>query len=101
MKIRKGDKVIVISGKDRGKTGVVTHAFPQKNQVLLEGVNLRRKHEKPRGSRKGQIVERATPIHASNVMIVDPKTNTGTRISIRRKDGERVRVAKKSGAELS
>lgn len=92
--------MVVITGKDRGKTGTVTRAFPRHNLVLLEGINMKKKHEKPRGSRKGRVVERATPIHASNVMIVDPKTNKGTRIVIRRKDGARIRIAQKSGAEL-
>ncbi|MBI3573548.1 50S ribosomal protein L24, partial [Candidatus Kaiserbacteria bacterium] len=58
------------------------------------------KHEKPRGNRKGQVVERATPMHASNVMIVDPKTNKGTRVGISRKNGKRVRIAKRSGTEF-
>lgn len=92
--------MVVITGKDRGKTGVVTQAFPRENRVLIEGINLKKKHEKPRGTRKGQVVERATPIHASDVMIVDPKTGTGTRVSIIRKDGTRTRVAKKSNTEV-
>lgn len=100
MKIKKGDKVVVITGKDRGKTGTVAEAFPKTNRVLVDGINMRKKHEKARGSRKGQIVERSTPLHVSNVMIADPKGGKGTRIGIVRKDGVRTRVAKKSGQEL-
>jgi large subunit ribosomal protein L24 len=100
MKIKKGDKVIVISGKDKGKAGVVSAAMPKDNKVLIEGVNLRKKHEKARGARKGQIVERAMPLHISNVMIADPKSGKGTRVGILRKDGVRSRVAKKSNTEF-
>lgn len=100
MKIKKGDKVVVITGKDRGKMGAVTEAFPKTNRVLVEGINMKKKHEKARGSRKGQIVERAMPVHVSNVMILDPKGGKGTRIGIVRKDGARTRVAKKSGSEF-
>lgn len=91
---------MVIAGKDRGKTGTVTEAFPRELKVLVDGVNMKKKHEKPRGNRKGQIVERAMPLHVSNVMIVDPKGGKRTRVGIVRKDGARVRIAKKSGQEF-
>lgn len=100
MKIKKGDKVIVIAGKDRGKTGMVSEAFPKTNHVLVDGVNMKKKHEKARGNRKGQVVERAAPLHVSNVMILDPKTNKGTRVGIVRTDGVRTRVGRKSGSEF-
>lgn len=101
MKIKKGDKVIVIAGKDRGKTGIVSIVIPKGNQVLVDGVNIKKKHLKSRQKDKGgQIVEKALPIHASNVMLVDSKTNKRTRISIKRNNGVRVRVAKKSGQEI-
>lgn len=100
MKIKKGDKVIVIAGKDRGKTGTVSAAFPEADRVLVDGINLQKKHQKPRGNRKGETVERPTPIHVSNVMLVDPKTGKGTRIGIVRKDGARVRIAKRSKQEV-
>lgn len=100
MKIKKGDKVIIRAGKDRGKAGTVTEAFPKKDMVLVEGLNLRKKHQKPRGNRKGQVVERATPMHVSNVMIADPKSGKGTRVGISRKGGKRTRIAKKSGTEF-
>lgn len=103
MKIKKGDKVIVISGKDRGKTGTVSRAFPKTDMVLIEGVNIKKKHQKPRGrnARKGQILEKAHPIHVSNVMIVDPKEGKRTRIRIVRADGARTRVTKKSHTTLA
>lgn len=100
MKIKKGDKVIVIAGKDRGKTGTVAEAFPRRDQILVDGVNLKKKHEKARGTRKGQVVERAMPFHVSNVMILDPQTGKGSRIGIMRKDGKRIRVSKKSKTEF-
>jgi large subunit ribosomal protein L24 len=100
MKIKKGDKVVVIAGKDRGKTGVVAEAFPKTGRILIEGINLKKKHEKPRGDRKGRVVERAMPFHVSNAMIVDPKTGTGSRVGIKRVSGARTRIAKKSGSEF-
>lgn len=100
MKIKKGDKVIVISGKDAGKTGTVTRVLPREDRIFVEGVNVRTKHEKARGTQKGRIVERETPIHVSNVMIADPKSGKGTRVGIMRKDGKRVRIAKKSKTEF-
>lgn len=67
MHIKKGDKVTVITGTDKGKSGTVTKALPRDNRVVVEGINVRKKHKKARGSAKGQIVEMAMPIHASNV----------------------------------
>lgn len=80
MKIKKGDKVLVITGTDKGKTGVVARAYPAQNRVVVEGVNIRKKHQKAkRSSAKGQVIEKPMPIHASNVMHIDPKTGKGTR----------------------
>ena len=102
MRIKKGDKVVVIAGKSRGETGTITRAFPRKNMVLLEGINMVKRHRKPNAkNRNGQIVDMAQPIHASNVMIVDPKSGKPTRIKITRdKEGSAMRVAIKSGQEL-
>lgn len=101
MKIKKGDKVLVIAGKDRGKTGTVVRAFPRNEQVILEEVNVVKKHQRSNQSRgKGQIVERAMPIHVSNVMIVDPKSGARTRITGKKVDGKYTRIAKKSGTKL-
>lgn len=101
MKIKKGDKVVVVSGKDKGTSGVVTHVLPLDEKVIVEGVNIRKKHQRPRRTgEKGSIVEKAMPIAASNVMVVDPKTGKPTRVKIVRKDGVRTRVAQKSGETL-
>ena len=102
MKIKKGDNVIVISGKDRGKTGKVFRALPREDMVIIEGVNVKKKHQRPRrANQKGQIIDRAAPIHVSNVMIVDPKTNKPTRIGYKIGENGKIRVAKKSGTVLS
>lgn len=92
---------MVIAGKDRGKTGVVGRAFPKLGLVIVEGINMRKKHQKSteRG-KKGQIVEREAPVRVSNIMFVDQKSGKRTRVGIVRKDGKRVRVAKKSGSEV-
>lgn len=101
MKIKKNDKVIVTAGKDKGKTGTVTLAIPKENKVIVEGVNMRKKHQKPRrGGQQGQILEKALPIHVSNVMLVDPKSGKPTRVGVERKNGKRARVTKKSKSEL-
>jgi large subunit ribosomal protein L24 len=102
MKLKKGDKVIVIAGKAKGESAAIVRVLPQDDMVLLDGINMSKRHRKPSAqNRQGQIIERATPIHVSNVMLVDPKTGKPTRIKISRdKDGGRTRVAVKSGQEL-
>lgn len=101
-KIKKGDHVIVTTGKDRDKKGVVLAVFPKKQRVLVEGVNMIKRHTKPSmSSPDGGIVEREALIHISNVAIVDPKTGGPTRIGYKfLADGTKVRVAKKSGEVL-
>jgi large subunit ribosomal protein L24 len=102
MKIRKGDNVIVTSGKDKGKTGTVARALPAKEMVLIDGLNMKKRHQKARrGGVKGQIVDKAMPIHVSNVSLVDPKKGGVTRIRIVREEGKRTRVAVKSGSTIS
>ena len=101
MDLRKGDKVIVIAGKDKGKTGEIQKVDPKTNRVVVEGVNLRKKHKKPtQNNPEGSIVEIYAPIDASNVMIVDPKTQKPTGIGHKIVKGKKGRVAKKSGTEL-
>jgi large subunit ribosomal protein L24 len=98
--IRKNDLVIVRAGKDRGKRGRVLRVISSTNRVVVEGVNLIKRHTRPNPQRniKGGIVEREAPIHASNVMLVDPDTNQPTRIGHQTlADGRRVRIARKSG----
>ncbi len=100
-RIRKGDDVIVISGKDRGKTGTVLTVFPEGERVLVEGINIMKRHTKPRPPNEpGGVVERPAPIHQSNVALIDPKSKTATRVRIEEVDGKRVRVAVKSGVRI-
>jgi large subunit ribosomal protein L24 len=101
MHVKKGDKVMVISGKDKGKTGVILAAFPKKNRVIVEGVNIVKKHAKPsQANPQGGIISQEAPIHVSNVMPLDPKTNEPTRVGYKVVDGKKVRIAKKSGQPL-
>lgn len=98
MFIRKDDTVIVLTGKDRGKTGKVLRALPETNQVVIEGINLRKKHQRPtRANQKGQIVDRPAPLNISNVSLVDPKTGKPSRVRFEKKDGKKVRVSVKGG----
>lgn len=101
MNFKVGDKVVVISGKDKGKEGLITKTLRAENRVVVEGVNVVKKHVKPNGQAAGSIVEMEAPIHASNVMHLDPKTNKRTRIGHTvDKNGKKVRVAKKSNEIL-
>ena len=98
--LRKNDTVVVRTGKDRGKRGRVLMVLPEKNRVVIEGVNLIKRHTRPNPQKniKGGIVEREAPIHASNVMLLDPETNQPTRVGHKMlSDGRKVRVGRKSG----
>lgn len=95
--IKKGDKVIVIAGADRGAKGEVLEVFPSKNRAVVEGVNIRKKHTKPQHDNPGGINEIAAPIHISNLMLVDPKSGDATRVGRRVENGKVVRYSKKSG----
>lgn len=102
MKLRKGDEVLVISGEDRGKRGKVLKVVREKNRVVVEGVNFIRRHTRPSQSNpQGGIVEREAAMHASNVMLVDPRGGRPTRVGTRvNEDGSRDRVARRSGEVL-
>lgn len=101
MKLKTGDKVVVIAGKSKGKEGTVLKVFKNENKVIVEGANMVKKHIKPNGEGTGSIVEREALIDASNVMILDPKTKKPTRIGhTTNKAGKKVRVAKKSNETL-
>jgi large subunit ribosomal protein L24 len=107
LRIRRDDTVRIIAGKDRGRTGRVKSVDPKHNRVYVEGVNIVKRHIKPRTLRDtqraqelGGIVEMEGPVHISNVMLVDPSSGDPTRIGIKREDGKRVRIAKKSGKEI-
>ncbi|AMB96248.1 MULTISPECIES: 50S ribosomal protein L24 [Aerococcus] len=101
MRIKTGDKVEIIAGKDKGVQGTVLKTFPKKDRVLVEGANLVKKHQRPsQANPQGGIIEEEAAIHVSNVQLIDPETNEKTRVAIEERDGKRVRVAKKSGKAL-
>ena len=107
MKIRRDDLVIILSGKDRGKTGKVTRVDPTKERVYVDGLNMIKRHERPRqvsGAQRaesvGGVIERPGPIHVSNVALLDPADNRPTRIGIERVDGKSFRVARRSGRRI-
>jgi large subunit ribosomal protein L24 len=102
MNFKTGDKVVVIAGSNKGKEGKITTILKDENRVVVEGVNLTKKHIKPNGQNAGSIVDREAPIHASNVMHLDPKSNKRTRIGHDTdKKGNKVRVAKKSNEKIN
>ena len=101
MRVKREDTVVVIAGKDKGKTGKVVKVFPKTNKVIVEGVNVVTKHQKPNAiNPQGGIINKEAPIHVSNVMPLDPETGKGTRVRFEMKDGKKVRVAVKSGKEI-
>lgn len=102
MKIKKGDNVIVLTGQDKGKTGKVLKALPLENKVIIEGVNISKKHSKNKFAQdqKGEIIDKTMPVEVSNVSILDPKDNKPTRIGYKEVNGKKVRIAKRSGQEI-
>ena len=104
MKIRTDDQVVVISGKDKGKTGRVLRVYRKHEKVFVEGLNMIKRHQRPLPGRPNMqvgVIEREGPIHVSNVAIVDPKDRKPTRVGVRRdENGRRMRVTKRSGSEL-
>lgn len=102
MHIRKGDNIIIIAGKDRGKEGKILQVFSRDSRVLIEGMNMKKKHQRARKQgQKGQIIDVPHPVHISNVMLKDPKTGKPTRVSFVMKGDKKARIAKKSGTEIS
>ena len=104
MKIRKDDTVLVTGGKDRGKTGRVLRTEPAKQRLYVEGLNIVKRHQRPRSikdtqrsAEAGGIIEKEAPIHVSNVMLLDPTDNKPTRVGVRVQDGNRERYAKRTG----
>ena len=98
MKIKKGDRVVVLSGKDKGKHGEVTQSMPKEGKVIVSGVNVAARHRKPsQGNPQGGIERREAPLHVSKVALEDPKTGKPTRVRFEDRDGKKVRVAVKSG----
>ena len=97
-KIRKGDKVVVLSGKDKGKTGEVVRSMPKDMKVVVSGVNVAARHRKPsQANPQGGVERKEAPLHVSKVAIADPKTGKATRVRFEERDGKKVRVAAKSG----
>ena len=107
-RLKAGDEVIVIGGKDRGKRGKILRVEPKKDRVYVEGLNIVKRHQRPRqvggalrAETVGGVIEKEGPIHVSNVMLLDPKGNKATRVGVRRDDGgKRVRYAKSSGTAI-
>ncbi|MEI6447929.1 MAG: 50S ribosomal protein L24 [Actinomycetes bacterium] len=107
MKIRKGDTVQVVSGKDRGKKGEVLRVDTEKSKVFVEGLNMIKRHVRPeqvagadRAETVGGVISQEGPIHVSNVMLLDPKDGKPTRIGVTREGGQRIRIAKRSGEKI-
>ena len=97
LKVKKGDKVVVLTGKDKGKTGEIKKVMPDDNKVVVQGVNVQTKHRKPSQTGPGGLDKIEMPIHASNVAIVDPKTSKPTRVGFKTVGDRKVRVARRSG----
>ena len=101
MKIKKGDSVVVLTGKDKGKTGEVLKALPEKSRVIVQGVNVVKKHQKPTQFAAGGIIEKELSIHISNIAVADPKDGKPTRVGYTTlKSGKKVRVARRSGETI-
>ena len=107
LKIRRDDEVVVISGKDRGKSGRVLRVDPKKQRIYVEGLNIVKRHQRPmqvpnaqRAEQVGGVIEKEGPIHISNVMLLDPKDRKPTRVGVSREGGTRVRVARRSDTKL-
>ena len=97
MKIKKGDQVVILSGDDKGKNGEVVKAMPKEGKVVVQGVNLVKRHTKPSQTTPGGIVTKEAPINVSNVALVDPKSGKATKVGYKAVNGKKVRVARKSG----
>ncbi len=101
LKIKKGDRVVVITGRDKGKTGEVTRVLPKDSRVVVQGVNIVKRHQRQTQTQQGGIIEKEAAIHISNVAHIDPKTDKPTRVGFKvQDDGRKIRVAKRSGAPI-
>lgn len=102
MRIRKGDRVVVLAGKDKGKEGVVSRCIPARDMVIVDGVNIAKKHQKAtRATMQGGIIDKDMPIHVSNVAVVSPSDGKATRVGYRvDPDGTKTRICKRTGADL-
>lgn len=100
-KIKKGDKVVVLAGRDKGKTGEVLRVIPSENRVMVAGVNTVQRHQRQTAQQQGGIIAKAAPIDLSNIALADPKDGKPTRVGFRFDDGKKVRFAKRSGEVLN
>ncbi len=101
MKLRKGDNIIVVAGKDKGKKGKIVRVLVEDNKVIVEGINMTKRHQRPRRTgEKGTMRDMEMPLNASNVMIVDPKSGTGSRLGKKKVGDKLVRIARKSNQEI-
>jgi len=101
LKLKKGDSVIVMTGKDKGKKGAILRVFPGEGRIIVEGVAVHKRHTRAIGNQSGRIIEKSLPINVSNVMLMDPKADKPTRVKRVITDGKRVRTAVKSGTTLA
>ncbi len=100
-KIRKGDKVVVLTGRDKGRSGEVIEVRPSESRALVRGVNMVKRHQKQTPQREGGIISKEAPIHLSNIALADPKSGKPTRVGFKiMTDGRKVRIAKRSGVEI-
>lgn len=99
-RVKKGDRVIVTTGRDKGKQGEVLRVIPDENRVVVQGVNMIKRHQRPTQTSQGGIVEREAALHLSNVMHVDPKSGEATRVRFEERDGKKIRVATRSGEAI-
>jgi len=99
-RVKKGDRVIVTTGRDKGKQGEVLRVIPAESRVVVQGINMIKRHQRQTQTSQGGIVEREAPLHLSNVMHVDPKSGEATRVRFEERDGKKVRVAKRSGEAI-
>ena len=100
-KIRKGDKVVVLSGRDKGRTGEVVEVRPDENRALVRGINMVKRHQRQTAQQEGGIISKELPVHLSNIALADPKDGKPTRVGFKiQADGKKIRIAKRSGAEI-
>ncbi len=100
-KIKKGDKVVVLCGRDKGRTGEVIEVRPDESRALVRGVNMVKRHQRQSATQEGGIISKEAPVHLSNLAVADPKTNKPTRVGFKvLADGKKIRIAKRSGVEI-
>ena len=100
-KIKKGDSVVVLAGRDKGKTGEVLKVLPKENRAIVAGVNTVQRHQRQSANQEGGIIAKAATIHLSNIALADPESGKPTRVGFDVRDGEKVRVAKRSGEVIN